>query len=101
MKVVLNLVERSFILYHSLQKHTYSGQLQIIQKDLLRRSMLITTLALILKLQNVILDIVQHQLQNKTMMMIQRQLLMVQYLIRLQPLKLVQPLIWLQTRELS
>ena len=85
MKVVLSLVERSFTLYHLLQKHIYSGQLQIIQKDLLRRSMLITTLALMLKLQNVILDIVQHQLRNKIMMMTQRQLLMVQSLIRLQP----------------
>ena len=55
--------------------------------------MLITMLVQILKLQDVVLDTVQHQLQNKTMMMTQRQLLMVQYLIRSQPLKLVQPLI--------
>ena len=85
MKVVLNLVEPLFILYHLLRKLIYLAQLQTIQKVLSRRLMLTTMLVQILKLQDVVLDTVQHQLQNKTMMMIQRQLLMVQYLIRLQP----------------
>ena len=79
---------RTIIYTLSFTAKTYLfGPLQIIQKVLSRKLMLITTLALILKLQDVILDIVQHQLQNKIMMMIQRQLLMVQYLRRSQPLR--------------
>ena len=62
--------------------------------------MLITLLTLTLELQNVVLDIAQHQLRRKIMMTIQQQLLMVQYLRRLRPLRLVQPPIWLQIKGL-
>ena len=85
MRVVLNLVEPSFILYHLLQKLIYLAQLQKIQRVLSRKLMLTTTLAQTLKLQDVVLDTAQHQLLRKIMMMIQRQLLMVQYLRRSQP----------------
>ena len=85
MRVVLNLVEPLFILYHLLQKLIYSAQLQKIQRVLSRKLMLTTTLTKILKLQDVVLDTVQHQLLRKITMMTQLQLLMVQYLRRLQP----------------
>ena len=48
--------------YHLLQKLIYSAQLQKIQRVLSRKLMLTTMLVQILKLQDVVLDTVQHQL---------------------------------------